>query len=70
MLFRSQIQIYMVKSMIPAAGVLLIIQGISEVFRSILCIKTGQWPARMVVAEETEQMLMRTSQEEDKSNVI
>jgi hypothetical protein len=24
----------------------------------------------MVVAEETEQMLMRTSQEEDKSNVI
>ena len=56
--------------MIPAAGVLLIIQGISEVFRSILCIKTGQWPARMVVAEETEQVLMRTSQEEDKSNVI
>jgi len=60
----------MVKSMIPAAGVLLIIQGISEVFRSVICIKTGQWPARMVVAEETEQMLMRTSQEEDKSNVI
>ena len=56
--------------MIPAAGVLLIIQGISEVFRSILCIRTGQWPARMVVAEETEQVLMRTTQEEDKSNVI
>ena len=63
-------QIYMVKSRIPAAGVWLIIQGISEVFRSVICIKTGQWPARMVVAEETEQMLMRTSQEEDKSNVI
>ena len=56
--------------MIPAAGTLLIIQGIAEVFRSIICIKTGQWPMRMVVAEETEQMLMRTSQEEDKSNVI
>ena len=60
----------MVKALIPAAGVTLIIQGISEVFRSIICIKTGQWPMRMVVAEETEQMLMRTSQEEDKSNVI
>ena len=35
----AQIQIYMVKSMIPAAGILLIIQGISEVFRSILCIQ-------------------------------
>ena len=60
----------MVKSMIPAAGVMLIIQGISEVFRSILCIKNGVWPARLVVAEETEQMLMRTSQKEDEQNVI
>ena len=66
----AQIQIYMVKTMIPAAGTLLVIQGIAEVFRSIICIKTGIWPARMVVAEETEQMLMRTSQEEDKENVI
>ena len=49
---------------------LLIIQGISEVFRSILCIQSGQWPARMVVAEETEKILMRTSQEEDKENAV
>ena len=60
----------MVKSMIPAAGILLIIQGVSEVFRSILCIQSGQWPARMVVAEETEKILMRTSQEEDKENAV
>jgi TRAP-type mannitol/chloroaromatic compound transport system permease small subunit len=60
----------MVKSMIPAAGILLIIQGISEVFRSVLCIQSGQWPARMVVAEETEKILMRTSQEEDQQNVV
>ena len=66
----AQIQIYMVKSMIPAAGILLIIQGISEVFRSIICIQEGQWPARMVVAEETEQVLMRAAQDEDKKNVI
>ena len=62
----AQIQIYMVKSMIPAAGILLIIQGVSEVFRSIICIQTGQWPARLVVAEETEQVLMRAAQDEDK----
>ena len=60
----------MVKSMIPCAGVLLIIQGISEVFRSVICIRTGEWPTRMVVAEETEKILMRTSQEEDKENVV
>jgi TRAP-type mannitol/chloroaromatic compound transport system permease small subunit len=66
----AQIQIYMVKSMIPAAGILLIIQGISEVCRSIICIQEGKWPARMVVAEETEQVLMRAAQDEDKNNVI
>jgi TRAP-type mannitol/chloroaromatic compound transport system permease small subunit len=66
----AQIQIYMVKSMIPAAGIMLIIQGVSEVFRSLICIKTGIWPSRMVVAEETDKILMRTSQAEDKNNVI
>ena len=66
----AQIQIYMAKSLIPAAGILLVIQGISEVCRAIICIQTGHWPARMVVAEETEKMLMRTSQDEDQKDVI
>ena len=66
----AQIQIYMVKSMIPCAGVLLIIQGISEVFRSVICIQTGHWPARMVVAEETEKILMKTAQDEDQKDVV
>ena len=66
----AQIQIYMVKALIPAAGITLIIQGISEVFRSIICIQTGHWPARMVVAEETEKILMRTSQDEDQKDAI
>ena len=66
----AQIQIYMAKSLIPAAGILLIIQGVSEVCRSIICIQTGHWPARMVVAEETEKILMRTSQDEDQKDVI
>ena len=66
----AQIQIYMVKSMIPAAGVLLIIQGISEVFRSIICIQEGQWSARMVIAEETEKILMKKAESEDQKDVV
>ena len=66
----AQIQIYMAKSMIPLSGVILTIQGISEVFRSIICIQTGHWPARMVSAEETEKILMRKSQKEDQTDVI
>ena len=60
----------MAKSLIPAAGILLIIQGVAEVLRSVICIRTGHWPSRMVVAEETEKILMRTAQEEDQKNVI
>ena len=56
--------------MIPAAGTLLIIQGISEVFRSVICIQTGHWPARMVVAEETEKILMKKAQEEVQKDVV
>ena len=66
----AQIQIYMAKSLIPLSGALLTIQGISEVFRSIICIQTGHWPARMVSAEETEKILMRKSQKEDQVDVI
>ena len=67
----AQIQIYMAKSMIPLAGFLLIIQGISEVFRSIICIQTGHWPKRASAdAEETEKILMRTSQDEDQKDVL
>ena len=67
----AQIQIYMAKSIIPLSGILLTIQGISEVCRAIICIKTGHWPERMSAgAEETEKILMRTSQKDEKADVI
>ncbi len=67
----AQIQIYMAKSLIPLSGALLTIQGVSEVFRATICIRTGKWPERLSAdAEETEKVLMRTSQKEDKADVI
>jgi len=66
----AQIQIYMAKTLIPAAGIFLTIQGVAEVLRSKICIQTGHWPSRMVVVEETEQILMRTAQDEDQKDVI
>ena len=61
----AKIQIYMIKSLIPATGFLLIIQGFSEICRCIIAIRSGRWPAREVVdAEETEKLLMRTSHDE------
>ena len=67
----AQIQIYMAKSLIPLSGILLTIQGVSEVCRAIICIKTGHWPVRASAdAEETEKVLMRTSQKDDQADVI
>jgi TRAP-type mannitol/chloroaromatic compound transport system permease small subunit len=58
----AQIQIYFSKSLIPIAGLLLIIIGISEIFRCIICIKTGKWPERIDDVEETEKMILRKIQ--------
>ena len=53
----ARIQIYFFKTLIPLAGALLIIQGISERMRCILAMKTGTWLPRMEDARETEDML-------------
>jgi len=55
------IPIYQYKSVIVAAGVLLLIQGIAQVMRCIYCIKHGEWLASTDPddVEETEVLLMR-----------
>ena len=53
----ARIQIYFFKTLIPVAGALLIIQGISECMRCILAMKSGVWLPRMEDARETEQIL-------------
>jgi TRAP-type mannitol/chloroaromatic compound transport system permease small subunit len=62
----ARIQIYYFKSLIPLAGGLLIIQGISECMRCILCIKTGQWIKRHEDVRETEKKLIDQEQEDQK----
>ena len=68
----AQIQIYMAKSLIPLSGALLSLQGVAEIFRCIICIQTGAWPERSTQgdAEETEKLLMRTSQEGNNKDVV
>src|SRR5215216_8057187 len=39
--------VYQFKAMIPLAGMLVMLQGIAEIVRCIVCIKTGQWPSRL-----------------------
>jgi TRAP-type mannitol/chloroaromatic compound transport system permease small subunit len=44
--------VYQFKTIIPIAGVLVMIQGLAEIARCVVCLKTGQWPERLKDAEE------------------
>ncbi len=57
----ARIQIYFFKTLIPVAGLLLIIQGISESCRCWLAMKNGVWLERLDDVRETEESLIDTS---------
>ena len=52
------IPIFQFKAIIVAAGMLLFIQGIAQVFRCIICLRTGEWLRAADDVEETEKILM------------
>ena len=55
----ANVPIFHFKLIIPAAGLLLFIQGWAQACRCILCLKTGKWPERLEDVEETETILMQ-----------
>jgi len=44
--------VYHFKAIIPIAGTLVLLQGIAEIIRCVVCLKTGEWPERLKDAEE------------------
>jgi TRAP-type mannitol/chloroaromatic compound transport system permease small subunit len=46
------------KLVIPITGVLMAMQGVVEVLRCWICLKTGEWPQRQSDVEETEQLIL------------
>ena len=62
----ARIQVYFFKSLIPLAGGLLILQGISESMRCVICIRDGKWIKRHEDVRETEQDLILKKKEEDR----
>jgi TRAP-type mannitol/chloroaromatic compound transport system permease small subunit len=46
--------VYPFKTIIPIAGAFILVQGIVEIYRCILCIKAGQWPSRIQDVEEVD----------------
>jgi TRAP-type mannitol/chloroaromatic compound transport system permease small subunit len=55
----ANIPIYQFKTVIIVAGVLLFLQGIAQVFRCVICMKTGEWPPPPRDVEELEKLLVQ-----------
>ena len=55
--------IYPFKALIPIAGCLLLLQGIAEVIRCIICLRMGAWPQRLHDVEELERVILEQHSE-------
>lgn len=53
------VPVFPLKTLIPVAGVLLLLQGIAEIIRCVTCIRTGAWPQRLHDVEETESVILQ-----------
>jgi TRAP-type mannitol/chloroaromatic compound transport system permease small subunit len=56
------VPVFPLKAMIPITGVLLLIQGVAEIIRCILCLRLGEWPQRLHDVEEMESVILRERQ--------
>jgi TRAP-type mannitol/chloroaromatic compound transport system permease small subunit len=50
----EQLPLYPFKFVIPIAGALLLVQGVVEIIRCVLCIRDGEWPSRIEDVEEVD----------------
>ena len=53
------------KTILPVAALFVLIQGVAEMLRCVICIRDGQWPERQKDVEETEEALLRMMHERE-----
>jgi len=46
--------VYPFKTIIPIAGAFLLVQGLVEIVRCVMCLQTGEWPSREEDVEEVD----------------
>src|SRR3989442_4269340 len=56
--------VYHFKSVIPLAGILVMIQGLAEIVRCVECLRTGAWPSRLEDVEEIDVIETQLSRSE------
>ena len=56
--------LYPFKTVIPIAGALVMLQGLAEILRCIVCLKTGRWPSRLKDVSEIDVVEQQLAQSE------
>jgi TRAP-type mannitol/chloroaromatic compound transport system permease small subunit len=59
----ANVPISQFKTVLPVAGALLFLQGVAQVCRCIICLRTGEWPAHAEDVEELEIVLTQEYEE-------
>ena len=59
----ANVPISQFKTVLPIAGALLFLQGMAQVCRCIICLRTGEWPAHAEDVEELEIVLTKQFEE-------
>jgi TRAP-type mannitol/chloroaromatic compound transport system permease small subunit len=59
------VPIFPLKTLLPVASFILLLQGVAETIRCVQCLKTGEWPARMHDVEEMEKELIEKHKREE-----
>jgi TRAP-type mannitol/chloroaromatic compound transport system permease small subunit len=54
--------VYHFKSLIPITGVLMVLQGIVETIRCVICLRTGAWPPRLHDVEELDKITLEKAE--------
>ncbi|MBI2206704.1 MAG: TRAP transporter small permease subunit [Candidatus Rokubacteria bacterium] len=52
------VPVFPLKALIPVTGVFLLLQGIAEIIRCVLCLRSGAWPQRLHDVEEIESVIL------------
>jgi TRAP-type mannitol/chloroaromatic compound transport system permease small subunit len=66
----SDIPIFPLKTLIPAGGVMLFVQGLAEVMRCVDCLRKGEWPPRLQDVEEIETAILHEQEAQRKRGVL
>lgn len=64
----ANIPVFPMKTLIPLAGILMLLQGTAEIVRCIIALKRGSWPQRLQDVEELESAILHEQEDQARAH--